>query len=151
MPLEVSPPDPPPLSRVDPDSYDDVSVAADADYRREELAELLAEGAWAEAFEAWATETSMGRTEWRVVADLDLLSEFDFFWDDFADRVGYHAPGIPENWKERDLHPDLETWSQVSTINACLTELGQTVCDVLKDSYITWEAAYEPPDDLPDF
>jgi hypothetical protein len=32
-----------------------------------------------------------------------------------------------------------------------MTELGQVVCDVLKDEYIDWETEYEAPDDLPDF
>jgi hypothetical protein len=32
-----------------------------------------------------------------------------------------------------------------------MTELGQVVCDVLKDDYIDWETEYEAPDDLPDF
>jgi len=72
-------------------------------------------------------------------------------WDDFADRVGYHAPGLPEDWKERKLHPDLDSWGTVSAINAGLTELGQVVCEVLKEEYIDWEASYEAPDDLPEF
>jgi hypothetical protein len=150
MSLDVTPPDPPPLSDRDPDSYDDVSVAADANYRREELASLLADGAWEESFEQWAAETSVGPREWAVVTDLGLIEEFDFFWDDFADRVGYHAPGVPESWKEQDLHPNLDSWRHVSTINAGLAELGSVVCAVLKESYVTWEASYEPPDDLPD-
>jgi len=72
-------------------------------------------------------------------------------WDDFADRVGYHAPGIPENWRERNLHPDLESWDTVSGINASLAELGDTVSRTLKADYVDWEADYEAPDDLPDF
>ena len=72
-------------------------------------------------------------------------------WDDFADRVGYHAPGIPENWRERNLHPDLESWDTVSGINAALAELGDTVSRTLKADYVDWEADYEAPDDLPDF
>ena len=72
-------------------------------------------------------------------------------WDDFADRVGYHAPGIPEDWKVRDIHPDIDSWNAVSSINASLTELGQVVCDVLESEYVDWEAEFEAPDDLPDF
>ncbi|KAB1196236.1 MULTISPECIES: hypothetical protein [Haloferax] len=149
--LDVSVPDPPSLPKVDPNQYEDAQVAVDADFKRTELEEFLEAGAWTEAFEAWAQETPVTDEQWQVVLELDLLTYFDFFWDDFADRVGYHAPGIPEDWKERQLHPKLTSWGQVSSINAGLTELGQVVCDVLKDEYIDWESSYEAPDDLPEF
>ena len=151
MTLDVETPPPPELeSQVDAEEYDDVNVEV-SDYRREELADFLAEGAWEQAFGLWARETPMDEATYEVVRDLDLLDRFDFFWDDFANRVGYHAPGIPEDWRERAVHPDLDSWERVSTINAGLTELGQTVCDVLKDEYNDWDADYEPPDELPDF
>ncbi|WP_411963468.1 hypothetical protein [Haloferax sp. YSMS24] len=149
--LDVPVPDPPSLPKVDPNQYEDAQVAVDADFKRPELEEFLEAGAWADAFEAWAEETPVTEDQWQVVLELDLLTYFDFFWDDFADRVGYHAPGLPEDWKERELHPKLTSWGQVSSINAGLTELGQQVCDVLKDDYIDWESSYEAPDDLPEF
>ena len=151
MGLDVPTPEPPDLSgAVDASEYDDVDVQGE-EYRRAELDAFLEEGAWAEAFEEWATATALGPAEFAIVEDLDLIAEFDFFWDDFAARVGYHAPGLPEDWREREIHPDIDSWGTVSAINAGLTELGQTVCDVLKDEYIDWEADYEGPDDLPDF
>ncbi len=151
MTLTVETPAPPTLDTgVDADEYDDADVGGD-EYRREELEAFLETGAWDEAFEQWARETEMTETEFAIVRDLELISRYDFFWDDFADRVGYHAPGLPEDWKERDIHPDLDSWGAVSSINAGLTELGQTVCDVLKEEYIDWEAEYEAPDDLPEF
>jgi hypothetical protein len=153
MALDAPVPDPPALSpAVDPDEYEDAEVAGDADdYRRAEIADALAAGAWADAFEAWAAEARVDETDWGIVRDLDLLAEFDFFWDGFAGRIGYHAPGLPEDWQERELHPDLDSWGRVSGINAGLTELGQTVCDVVEAEYVDWEADYEPPDDLPEF
>ena len=151
MTLNVETPDPPTLEPdLDPNEYDDATVEG-SDYRREELDEFLREGAWAEAFEQWAATAEMTAEEWGIVEDLDLVSRYDFFWDDFADRVGYHAPGLPEDWRERDIHPGLESWGTVSSINAGLTELGQVVSEVLKEEYIDWEAEYEPPEDLPDF
>jgi hypothetical protein len=151
MPLDVEPPSPPDLQPdVDAEQYDDVNVDV-SEYRREELESFLREGAWSTAFEAWAAETDMSEDAFDVATDLDLFERFDFFWDDFANRVGYHAPGIPEDWRERDVHPDLDSWGTVSSINAGLTEFGQTVCDVLKDEYIDWDEEYEPPDELPDF
>lgn len=152
MTLDVPIPDPPSLDDgPDPDTYEDVTVVADTDYRREELEDFLREGAWEEAFISWAADAHMTPEEFAIATDLDLIESYDFFWDDFADRVGYHAPGIPEDWGERDLHPDLDSWGTVSSINAGLTELGQVVCDVLADEYIDWEASYEAPEDLPDF
>ena len=152
MALSVETPTPPSLAdNVDPNEYDDAEIVGDTDYRREELGELLRDGAWADAFELWVSETSLTEDEWRIVLDMELLSQFDFFWDDFADRVGYHAPGLPEDWKERDIHPEINSWKTISSINAGLTELGQLTCEVLKDEYITWESEYEAPEDLPDF
>lgn len=151
MSLNVDTPRPPELSEVDPNEYEDAEVVGDSDYRRPELEAFLKDGAWEDAFDRWAETADVDEAEWRIVTDLDLLERFDFFWDDFADRVGYHAPGIPEDWKERTVHPDLESWGQVSAINAGLTELGQLVCEILKDEYIDWEAEYDAPEDLPDF
>ncbi|MEF8775404.1 MAG: hypothetical protein V5A43_02740 [Haloarculaceae archaeon] len=151
MSLDVPVPEPPSLSSaIDADDYDDVSVQGE-DYRREELQDFLESGAWETAFLDWAAETSLPAADFEIARDLDLIAEFDFFWDDFADRVGYHAPGIPEDWRERAVHPDLDSWETVSGINAGLTELGQIVCEVLAEEYIDWEADFEGPGDLPDF
>ncbi|MFB6234663.1 MAG: hypothetical protein ABEH81_05340 [Halopenitus sp.] len=150
MSLDVDPPEPPELSGVDPNEYEDAEVEGD-EYRRDEMEQFLREGAWEQAFEQWAAGSDLDAETWRIVEDIDMISRFDFFWDDFADRVGYHAPGLPEDWKQRDIHPDLDSWERVSGINAGLTELGQIVCEVLKEDYIDWEADYEAPDDLPDF
>ncbi|MFC7007080.1 hypothetical protein [Halalkalicoccus salilacus] len=151
MSLDVETPEPPELREVDPSEYEDATVVGDTDYRREELEEFLRDGAWDRAWDEWAAHTDVDEDEFAIVRDLEMIRQFDFFWDGFAERVGYHAPGIPEDWKERDLHPELDSWSTVSAINAGLTELGQIVCDVLKEEYIDWESDYEAPDDLPDF
>lgn len=153
MSLTVDPPNPPELAAVDPNEYEDATISGgtDVDYRREELQEFLADGAWEEAFEEWTADTDLTEEEFRIARELDLFAEFDFFWDSFADRVGYHAPGIPEDWQEREYHADLNTWGNVSSINAELTELGQLICDILKNDYVDWESEYEPPEDLPDF
>jgi hypothetical protein len=151
MTLDVETPDPPELQEMNPNEYEDADVVGDTDYRRDELEAFLRDGAWDRAFAEWTEHTDMDETDFGIVLDLELLRQFDFFWDSHADRVGYHAPGLPEDWKERDLHPDIESWGTVSGINAGLTELGQIVCEVLKDEYIDWETEYEAPDDLPDF
>jgi hypothetical protein len=150
MGLNVETPAPPALPEVDTGEYDDVDVQG-TEYRREELEELLAAGGWEDAFEEWSTDTHLDAEAFAVAEELGLFEEFDFFWDDFADRVGYHAPGLPEDWRERNLHPELNSWETVSAINAALAELGDTVSRTLKEEYIDWEADYEAPDDLPDF
>lgn len=151
MGISVSTPDPPELEQMDPNEYEDAEVVGDTDYKREEIEAFLQDGAWERAFEEWAEHTDMDEEEFQIVTDLDLIEHFDFFWDSYAERVGYHAPGLPEDWKTRDIHPDLDSWGTVSAINAGLTELGQIVCDLLKDEYIDWETEYEPPEDLPEF
>jgi hypothetical protein len=150
MTLDVDAPEPPELPEVDTGAYDDVEVQGE-EYRRQELEDLLADGAWADAFDEWAAHTDLDEEEFTVAEELGLFEEFDFFWDDFADRVGYHAPGIPEDWNERDLHSELDSWEMVSGINAALAEFGDTVSRTLKDEYIDWEADYDAPDDLPEF
>ena len=151
MTLDVETPARPELSTgVAAEEYDDADVQGD-EYRREELAQALDDGAWADAFEEWAADASLDTDQWAIVTDLGLIEEFDFFWDSFAGRVGYHAPGLPEDWRERELHPDIDSWGTVSGINAGLTEFGQVVCEVLADEYIDWEAEEVGADDLPDF
>jgi hypothetical protein len=151
MGLDVLAPDPPRLSfGQDADDYDDVTVQT-TDYRREELQGFLDDGAWERSFDEWAEDAEIDEATWQVVLDLGLIERYDFFWDDFANRVGYHTPGIPQDWKERGLHPALSSWAQVSAINAGLAELGGVVSDVLKAEYVDWDADYEAPEDLPDF
>jgi len=150
MSLDADPPTPPSLETVDPSEYDDTEVAGD-EYHREELEAFLREGAWREAFDRWSADAEVDADVWAIAGELGLFAGFDFFWDDFADRVGYHAPGVPEDWKQRDLHPELDSWAQVSAVNAALTEFGQVVCEVLKEEYVDWESEFEAPDDLPDF
>jgi len=151
MGLDVETPDPPELEQFDPNEYEDAEVVGDTDYRREEIEYHLEDGAWDRAFDEWTGGTEMDEAEFDIARDLGMFRQFDFFWDSHAERVGYHAPGIPEDWKERGYHPEIDSWGTVSAINASMTELGQIVCDVLKDEYIDWESDYEAPDDLPDF
>jgi hypothetical protein len=151
MGLDVETPDPPSLStNVDASQYEDADVQGD-EYRREELEEFLANGAWDDAFGEWAAHTDMDEEEFEIAQELGMFEEYDFFWDSFADRVGYHAPGIPQDWREKEYHSGLDSWGSVSSINAGLTELGQVVSEVLKENYIDWESEYDAPDDLPDF
>lgn len=141
MGLEVDPPSPPALG-----------VDEDDAYRRREIADHLENGAWETAFEAWAKTTEIDRDAYAIAVDLELFDRFDFFWDEFAQRVGFAAPGIPDDWDRVTYHDELTSWRQVSAINAGFVELGQTVCDVLKDEYLEWESDDWGDDlDLPSF
>lgn len=144
MPLEVDPPAPPTIITE--------GSAEDDQYLRSEIQSSFASGAWEQAFERWASETSMDEQEFAVATELGLFDQFDFFWDEFAGRVGYNAPGIAEDWKERRYHDELTSWKQVSSINAGLAEFGQVVCEVLKEDYLDVEVPESGEDlDLPDF
>ena len=151
MGLDVVMPDPPALEEFDPNEYEDAEGVGETDYRRDEIEDHLRDGAWDRAFDEWTADAGMDEDAFEIARDLGMFGRFDFFWDSHAGRVGYHAPGIPEDWKERDYHPDIDSWGTVSSINASLTELGQIVCEVLKEEYIDWESDYEAPDDLPEF
>lgn len=144
MALDVDPPSPPAIGAAAPDGDDE--------YRRAEIEDHLASGAWAEAFERWRRETDLEPDAYEIAVDLGLFDEFDFFWDQIAQRVGYSAPGIPEDWDRAGYHEGLTSWRQASSINAGLAELGQVVCDVLRDDYLAWEEEGWGDDlDLPSF
>jgi len=83
MSLDVDPPEPPELAAVDPNEYEDAEVAG-GEYRRDELEGFLREGAWEEAFAEWTDGSDMGEADWRIAVDLELVSRFDFFWDNHA-------------------------------------------------------------------
>lgn len=141
MSLDVSPP---PVPTLDNETDDE--------YRRGDLEIYLHDGAWEDAFNRWAGETDMDARTFGVATDLELFQRFDFFWDEIAQRVGYSAPGIPDDWQQHEYHEELTSWEDVSTINAELAEFGQTVCDVLKVEYIDWEDdEYGDDLDLPEY
>lgn len=134
MSLDVEPPPPPTLEAVD--AGEDGST-----YRREELEAHLRAGAWDRAFDRWAETTDLPADTYAIARELGLFERFDFFWDEFAERVGYNAPGIPEDWQAANYHDELESWGQVSGINAALAEFGQIVCDVLVEEYLDAESS----------
>lgn len=148
MTLSVEPPAPPELEPADKTTDDG---GEEMDYRRGELSDHLRAGAWADAFEEWAERTDLTDEQFAIVEDLGLIDQFDFFWDEFAQRVGYHAPGLPEDWRERNVHPELDSWNTVSGINAGMAQLGGIVSERLENDYVDWEPGSDLPDDLPEF
>lgn len=83
MALDVEIPYPPPLhGPQDSGNYDAVEELQDrtgTNYRHEDLADFLHNGAWEEAFEEWADHTSLTESQFQVVFDLDLIDKLDFY------------------------------------------------------------------------
>jgi hypothetical protein len=137
MALDVETPDPPTLDDPrDPGDYDALDEPEEwigDDYRREELAGLLREGAWHDGFAEWSDHTQLTEGEFRVVTDLGLVEEFDFYWNPAAEDVGYRAPTLPDD--PPAPYDDLDTEDR-SVIDEELDALGRTVSEVLETDYI---------------
>lgn len=134
MGLDVPVPDPPtlsgPQSRGD---YESIGTPADDpgdDYRREEIADVLEDGAWADAFEKWADETDLSAAEFELVARTGLVDEFDFFWDPATDDVGYRAPTL----RDAD-RADMPT-TEADDVDDELDALGRVVSETLENDYL---------------
>jgi len=68
----------------------------------------------------------------RIVADLDLFEQFDFYWDPTEDRLRSDTPTIPDDWRESGATESLDS-STVSLIDGELADLGETVQERLGD------------------
>jgi hypothetical protein len=147
MTLDVEIPDPPTLSGPqDPGDYDAVDEPEEwtgDDTRREALSDFLKAGAWEDAFDEWAADTYMAEDEFQTVLEFGLIEEFDFYWNQSAEDVGYRAPTVPDDAAHDGLDED-----DVEDIEEELDSLGRTVSEVLENDYIlrngsefgyTWE------------
>lgn len=140
MPLDVEAPDPPDLtnrslpSDIDPDeAFDGVD-----DLRREELEEILQDGAWSEAFNEWAAYTDISEEEYRNVRDAGLLEGIDFYWDPIDERLRFEVPALPEGTADRP--------ERANRVASELMDLGETVIEMLEDGYVEWGREDEPED-----
>ncbi|MDZ7689416.1 MAG: hypothetical protein U5J64_12035 [Halobacteriales archaeon] len=86
---------------------------------------------WDDALAEWRDELEPADVE--LVEEIGLLDEYEFFWDDAFDRVGYEAPSVPKDWKTRDYADDIESWAQVSRINVAMSDLGQALRERVED------------------
>jgi hypothetical protein len=135
MSLDVEVPQPPELRGPRPQGeYDAVDVPegdVSDDYRREQLADFLEQGAWADGFEEWAADASMSEKEFELVRDLGLFQAFDFYWDPSTDQAGYRAPTLPDD----AVDPDRED-VDANGIDNELDTLGRVVSEVLENDYL---------------
>jgi len=133
MTLDVATPDPPDLSNRGAPSefeWDEETLGAE-DFHREDLEDLLQEGAWEEGFNEWAAYTDLDETQVRAVDELGLFQAFDFFRDPTDGRFRFEAPTVPADWRERDPTESLDS-STVSLIDNELQELGRAVHESLE-------------------
>lgn len=134
MAFDVAVPEPPDLSnRGTPDDFEwDDETLGSEDFYREDIEDLLQEGAWKEGFNEWIEYTSLAEEHVQTVSDLGLFQSFDFYWDPTEDRLRFDAPSIPDGWQERD---ETESFAAitVSMINDELADLGRTVKEFLED------------------
>jgi len=141
MPLDVEPPDPPALhGPQDPGDYDAVEELDEetgGNYRREELAALLDQGAWEAAFTEWAEHTYLTEEQFRVVRDAGLIEAIDLYWNPVAEDVGYRAPSVPADLAGADGPLDR---TDVGDVEEALDELGRTVSEALENDYIHRDA-----------
>jgi hypothetical protein len=134
MALDIDVPEPPDLSnRGTPSDFDwEAETIGDEDFYREDLEDLLQEGAWETGFDEWAGHADLDAEQARIVDELGLFQKFDFYRDPTDDRIGYEAPTMPEDWQEHEAAESLDS-SAVSLIDNALDDLGRTVQEALED------------------
>jgi hypothetical protein len=138
MALDVETPDPPRLDDpLDPGDYEALDEPAEwtgDDYRREELAGFLRDGAWQDAFEEWSEHTQLTEAEFEAVVDLGLIPQFDFYWNPAAEDVGYRAPTLPDPLPAP--YDDRFDTADRDAVDAELDDLGRVASEVLETDYI---------------
>jgi len=134
MSLDIAVPDPPDLSnRGMPREFEwDDETLGSEDFYREDIEDLLQEGAWTEGFNEWAEYTDLDERQARAVDDLGLFRAVDFYWDPTEDRLRFDVPEMPGDWRERDAAPALDS-DDLATIDTALTDLARTVYEVLEE------------------
>jgi hypothetical protein len=134
MALDIEVPEPPDLSnRGMPREFDwQEETLGSEDFYREDVEDLLQEGAWTEGVNEWAEYTNLDDADVRLVNELGLFQAFDFYWDPTDDRLRFDAPTIPDDWRERPATESLDS-SRVSMIDNELDDLGRAVQEVLED------------------
>lgn len=134
MALDVTVPDPPSLSGPQPrDDYDAVDAPdeeAEDDYRREEIATILADGAWTDGFEEWTTQTNLTEAEFEVVREYGLFGDLDFYWEPSSGEVGYQAPTLSAAVRGEFGRREAED------VESELDTLGRVVSETLENDYL---------------
>lgn len=134
MALDVSVPDPPSLSGPQPggeyEAIDTTAEVAEDDYRREEIQQILEDGAWHDGFEEWTTHTGLTADDFESVVERGLIDKFDFYWEPATDEVGYRSPTFSESARSELGVGD------VADIESELDSLGRVVSEMLENDYL---------------
>lgn len=138
MPLDVEVPDPPRLrGGQNPGDYDAVDEVADPSgdqAGRQQLADALEAGAWAEAFDDWRQETFLTEEQYRAALEVGVLEELDFTVNPSAGDVGYRAPSVSAD-RLQEVSEDFGR-SDAQDVEEALDELGRTASEVLENDYL---------------
>ncbi|WP_336023333.1 hypothetical protein [Halobellus salinisoli] len=138
MAVDIDIPDPPDLTnRRVPSDLDAESLDSPSDLRREELEGLLRDGAWDEAFAEWFEYTDLAAADVATLDEHGVFEQLDFYWDPVEDHLRFVVPRVPESLAGTDLEDVLRTE---------LSDLGQTVIELLLDAYVEWDETGSPAD-----
>lgn len=138
MAADIDVPDPPDLTnRRHPADLEAESPDDPSDLRREELEGLLRDGAWHEAFAEWSEYTDLSAEDVATLDSHGLFEQLDFYWDPIDDRLRFEVPRVPAALERKALGDVLQTE---------LSDLGQTVIDLLADAYVEWDEIGSPAD-----
>jgi hypothetical protein len=102
------------------------------EFYREDIEDLLQEGAWTEGFNEWAEYTTIDDEQVRLVDELGLFQAFDFYWDPTEERLRFDAPRVADGSREQETAQSLDA-STVSAIEGELDDLGRAVQETLED------------------
>ena len=142
MALDAEPPESPDLtnrplpSDIDPEEV----IGSTDDLRREELEEILRDGAWDEAFREWAEYTDLTDAEYEAVREFGLIEKLDVYWDPIEEELQFEVSNLPAALNERG--------ELAAVIASELTALGQTVVEMLEDGYVEWGREDTTTDDV---
>ena len=134
MALDIAVPESPDLSnRGMPREFEwQEETLGSEDFYREDIEDLLEEGAWTEGFHEWREYTNLDEEHARIVSDRGLFQAFDFYWDPTEDRLRFDAPSVSDDRRERNATESLDSRA-VSTIDGELDDLGRAVREVLEN------------------
>lgn len=134
MGLDITPPEPPDLSnRGKPRGFDlDEETLGSEGFYREDIEDLLQEGAWVEAFDEWAEYTDLDAEQVRRVDEFGLFRALDFYWDPTEDRLRFDVPTVPDE-QRRGAGADGFDPKTASLVDDELRDLGRTVYERLAD------------------
>lgn len=144
MSLDVTVPEPPDLTnRGTPREFEwEEETLGSEEFYREDIEDLLVEGAWKEGFNEWAEYTDLDGEQVRIVGELGLFQAFDFYWDPVEDGLRFDPPALPDDWREEAAGESFDGGAR-SFIDSELQDLGRAVYETL-EGYLDTDA--EPSD-----